>query len=313
MQIFSFIHRCQPNLPSNGARVRAGAISLLAFSLLFLAALPARALEVPAYHGYVNDYANMISGTSRARIENALKGFQASDSTQIAILTVPSLEGDSLEDFSIRVAQKWGIGQKGKDNGVLLLVTKAERKARLEVGYGLEGVLTDLLSGRIIDDIITPRFKANQFDKGFEQGVVAVVQATRGEFKADPRSSRRRGRREPSPLVSYLFLGGLFIAFMGSASKKLGIVAGAIILPIAVLLGLPSSVGWLLLLLLIPVGGFGGLLLPLVLAGFMTGGGGMYMGGGMRGGMGGMGGGMGGGFGGFGGGGFGGGGASGGW
>ena len=287
---------------------RVGVVSLLL--LLFAAWLApyAQCLEVPAFKGYVNDYAEMISPRSEERLERALQSFELSDSTQVAVLTVNSLEGDSLEDFSIRVAEKWGVGQKGKDNGVLLLVAKQERQARLEVGYGLEGVLTDLLAGRIIDDVITPRFKAGQLDEGFEAGVVAVVQAVRGEFKGDPRPARRGGKREPSPLVSYLFLGGLFIAFLGSASRKLGMVAGAVILPIAVLLGLPSAFGWLLLLFLIPAGAFGGLLLPIILAGFLRGGGGMYMGGGMHGG--GMGGG---GFGGFGGGGFGGGGASGSW
>jgi len=286
------------------------ATKIISFVLLVLAlgCQPAQALEIPAARGYVNDHAEMISPQSEARLERALQSFELSDSTQVAILTIPSLEGEDLDDFSIRVAQKWGIGQQGKDNGVLLLVAKAERRVKIEVGYGLEGVLTDLLAGRIIDDVITPRFKAAQFDQGIEAGVVAVVQATRGEFKADPRQGRRNGRREPPPLISYLFLGGLFVAFLGSASRKLGMAAGAIILPLVVLFGLPSALGWLFLLLLIPAGALGGLFLPLVLAGFLRGGGGMYMGGGgFRGGMGG------GGFGGFGGGGFGGGGASGSW
>lgn len=291
---------------------RSAISALLVLFLFGMAAVPAQSRTIPAFKGYINDYANMISTPTEVRLERALQSFELTDSTQIAILTVDSLEGDPLEDFSIRVAEKWGIGQKGKDNGVLLLVAKTEHQARLEVGYGLEGVLTDLLAGRIIDTIITPRFKAGRFDEGFEAGVVAVVKATRGEFKAAPSSTHRGRRGEPSPLVSYLFLGGLFIAFLGSASRKLGMVAGAIILPIAVLLGLPSAIGWLILLLLIPAGAFSGLLLPLLLAGFLRGGGGMYMGGGMYGG--GMSSGMGGGgFGGFGGGGFGGGGASGGW
>ena len=312
LRLFSLDH-LHPKGPT-AKTMSASGLSLAIFALLLVAfsIIPAHAREIPAFRGYINDYANMISEPTRGRLERALQSFELTDSTQIAVLTVESLEGDPLEDFSIRVAEKWGIGQKGKDNGVLLLVAKKERRARLEVGYGLEGVLTDLLAGRIIDDIITPLFKAGRFDEGFEAGVVAVVKATRGEFKADPRASHRGRQREPSPLVSYLFLGGLFIAFLGSASRKLGMVAGAIILPIAVLLGLPSAVGWLILLLLIPAGAFGGLLLPLILAGFLRGGGGgIYMGSGMY--RGGMGGGMGGGFGGFGGGGFGGGGASGGW
>ncbi|MCI5131079.1 MAG: TPM domain-containing protein, partial [Candidatus Electrothrix sp. EH2] len=157
---------------------------------------------------------------------------------------------------------KGGIGQKGKDNGVLLLVAKKERKVRLEVGYGLEGVLTDLLAGRIIDDVITPRFKSGQFDQGVEAGVKAVIQATRGEFKADQTSSRRSGRREESPLLSYLFFGGSFISFLGKASRKWGMLAGAIILPVIFLLA--SSLSWLMLLVLIPIGALAGLVLSFI-------------------------------------------------
>lgn len=272
--------------------------------LITLAVLPASARTIPAFKGYVNDYADMISGPVEAKLEQTLQSFEHTDSTQLAVLTVDSLEGDPLEDFSIRVAEKWGVGQKGKDNGVLLLVAKKERRARLEVGYGLEGVLTDLLAGRIIDDVITPRFKSGQFDQGFEAGVMAVIQATRGEFKADQTSSRRGGRREPSPLLSYLFFCGIAISFLGKASRKWGMVAGAIILPVAVLLA--SFPGWLILLVLIPVGALAGLLLSIIpLDLFFSGGGSSSSGSSTGGGFGG--------FSGGGGGSFGGGGASGGW
>ncbi|MCI5119212.1 MAG: hypothetical protein D3913_14990, partial [Candidatus Electrothrix sp. LOE1_4_5] len=139
---------------------------------------------------------------------------------------------------------------------------KKERKVRLEVGYGLEGVLTDLLAGRIIDDVITPRFKSGQFDQGVEAGVEAVIQATRGEFKADQSSSRRGGRPEESPLFSYLLFGGFFISFLGQFSRKVGIVAGAIALPVVFLL--VSFPGWLMLLVLIPIGALVGLLLSFI-------------------------------------------------
>ena len=124
--------------PYPGRRILA-AFLLLAVLLLGTAGV-ALALAVPAYRGYVNDYAHMMSAQEQERLERALQSFDLSDSTQIAILTIPSLEGDSLEDFSIRTADKWKIGQKGKDNGVLLLIVKNDRKIRIEVGRGLEPV-----------------------------------------------------------------------------------------------------------------------------------------------------------------------------
>lgn len=272
---------------------------------------PASALEVPAFRGYVNDYADMISPGMEAKIERALQSFELSDSTQVAILTIASLEGDALEDFSIRTVDKWGVGQKGKDNGVLLLVVKNDRKARIEVGRGLEGVLTDLLAGRIIDGVITPAFRAGRFDQGFAAGVGAIIDATRGEFKGTGRV--RKSGKEPPPVVSYLFVGLLMLAFLGSISKKLGAGAGAVLLPLAVFGGLGPGVGLLFLLLMIPVGVLAGLVLPLLLNSLFIGGGYSH-GGGFGSGRGYGGGGFGGGgFGGFGGGGFGGGGASGGW
>jgi uncharacterized protein len=283
--------------------------ALAVFCLVALAGQYALALEVPAYHGYVNDYADMISPAMEAKLNQALQAFNLTDSTQVAVLTIPSLDGDALEDFSVRTASKWQIGQKNKDNGVLLLVSKNDHKIRIEVGRGLEPVLTDLLTGRIVDNLISPYFKSGRFDDGFASGVGAIIQASRGEFKGDGiRRLGRRRRAEPSPLLKFLFFGLALTAFLGSNSRRLGLLAGGLLFPLAFVFGL-LPVGALLLLFLIPVGAFGGWLLPLFLAGMFRGGG--YYGGGMGGfGGGGMGGG---GFGGFGGGGFGGGGASGGW
>ena len=283
----------------------AGLFCLLTLSLLFACTpTPARALEVPKYQGYVTDLAGMISPSERQRLEQTLLAFEQSDSTQIAVLTIPSLEGDALEDFSIRTVDAWKIGQKGKDNGVLLLVSKGDRKIRIEVGRGLEGVLTDLLAGRIVDQIITPRFKANQLDEGFEAGISAIISATRGEFKSTGRVPEKSGQ---SSLLPYLIFFAILVGTLGRLSKSAGAVTGAVLLPLFAFLGLSSPLGWLLLLLLIPGGALLGLLLPILFAN--AGPGGFFMGGG------GFGGGGGGdsGFGGFGGGGFGGGGASGDW
>ena len=160
------------------------------------------ALEVPALKGYVNDYANMMSPEARLKIETELKAFEQSDSTQVVILTIPSLEGEALEQFSVKVAEAWKIGQKGKDNGAILLVSKQDRKIRIEVGRGLEGKLTDLMAGRIVNFVINPRFKRNDFDGGFIAATQALIDVTRGEFKVDETPDLDKKKTEfltPSP------------------------------------------------------------------------------------------------------------------
>jgi uncharacterized protein len=153
----------------------------------------AHALDIPNLRGYVNDYADMISPSVKAELENELRAFEQTDSTQIVILTVPSLEGEVIEDFSIKAAEAWKIGQKGKDNGVILTVAKQERKLRIEVGRGLEGKLTDLMAGRIIDLVIKPKFKRGDLNEGFIAGVHALIDATRGEFKIDEKRRPPKG------------------------------------------------------------------------------------------------------------------------
>jgi len=179
-------------------RILLAAFCLAIISLLFCgAAATAEGREVPGYKGYVNDYASMMSAGTRAKLERELQAFDLSDSTQVAVLTIESLDGDALEDFSIRVVDQWKIGRKGKDNGVLFLAVKNDRKLRIEVGRGLEHVLTDLAAGRIIDRVVAPLFKAGRFDEGFEAGVLAIIQTTRGEYK--PEAGGRRGQGDGGP------------------------------------------------------------------------------------------------------------------
>ncbi|MBP1700564.1 MAG: hypothetical protein H6Q41_5752 [Deltaproteobacteria bacterium] len=230
--------------------------------IFFLWCLPysACALEVPKLQGYVNDYAGMISPLAKSKIEEKLRAFEQSDSTQIVILTVPSLEGENIEEFGIKVGEAWKIGKKGKDNGILFIVPKQERKIRIEVGYGLEGKLTDLTAGRIIDLVINPRFKQEDFDGGFIAGVSSLIDATRGEFRAEPRPARR-GQKGISPFLSIVLFFGIFTLLMGSASRALGGVIGAIGLPsLSYLFGSVASIPILILLLVLGFGG--GFLLP---------------------------------------------------
>jgi uncharacterized protein len=287
----------------------------VAASVLLCFAQSVWALDVPQLKGRVNDYADMLSPSAVNRLEAVLAELERQDGTQIVVLTIPSLQGDSLEDFSIRTAEKWGIGQKGNDNGALLLIAKNDRKIRIEVGYGLEDRLTDLMSGRIIRNIITPQFKMGHFDQGVFDGVTAMIGTVKGEYTAsNPPAGRypRHGSGSPGlfGLISLLAV----IWVVSRVSRPMGAAAGGVLAPIAGLLFFKWSA--LLILALIPIGALGGFLLGLFgspLTNSRTGyrsRGGSYWGGGFGGG--GFGGG---GFGGFsgGGGGFGGGGASGGW
>ncbi len=271
----------------------------------------ALALDLPALRGHINDYAGMLSPERSATLEQQLRSFEQSDSTQIVVLTVPTLGNENLEEFSIKVAESWKIGQKGIDNGVLLLVAKAERKVRIEVGRGLEGKLTDLVSGRIIRAEIAPQFKTGDFDAGITAGVNALMAVARGEYQAAPRDLHQ-GRKGAPPILTLLFLLAIAAVFAGSFSRYLAGTVGAAGLPIIALLTFPGLA--VAILAGLAAGGF---LLGLLLAFLFGGGSGGsgYFGGGFFGGGffgGGGGGGAGGGFSG-GGGDFGGGGASGDW
>ncbi len=234
----------------------------LFLAIFFFLCLPftAYGLDVPRLQGYVNDYAGMISPSVKSKIEEDLRAFEQSDSTQIVILTIPSLEGEDIEEFGIKVGDTWKIGQKDKDNGAILIVSKQERRIRIEVGRGLEGKLTDLMSGRIIDGVIKPRFKEGDFDGGFIAGVSSMIDATRGEFRAERRPVQERQKGVPSFLTIFLFF-GVFTLILGSLSRVLGGVIAAIGLPTFVYLAV-LPVGIPLMILLALVGFGGGFFLP---------------------------------------------------
>lgn len=287
---------------------------ILLLAILFLMPLPLQALDVPHLTGRVNDYAGMLSPEAASRLEQKLAAFEQDQTTQIVVLTVPSLQGDDIDQFTIRVADQWKIGQKDMDNGVLLVLAQAERRVRIEVGLGLQGVLPDITAGRIIRDVMRPHLKAGNFEQGIEAGVDGIIAATKGEFKATPADRKSRpGQSGASTMLTFLLFTGVAAVVLGAVSRYLGGLAGAVGLPLAAGMAFPG-LGLGILLLLGAVGLAAGFILS-TMARFGhnggPGGGGMYWGGG--GGFGG--GGFGGGGGGFsgGGGGFDGGGASGDW
>jgi len=121
--------------------------------------------------GYVNDFAGILSSDTKKTLETKLSSLDASTSAQLSVVTIKSLDGDTIENYAEKLFKEWGIGQKGKDNGVLLLVAVDDHKLRIEVGYGLEGALTDAESSNIIRNTITPEFKKGDYNKGITNGV----------------------------------------------------------------------------------------------------------------------------------------------
>jgi uncharacterized protein len=147
--------------------------ALLFFALF--ACLRAFAADVPYLSGRVVDNAEILGKDTKQKLAAQLKAHEQETTNQIAVLTVPSLEGESVESYAEQVFNNWKLGQKGKDNGVLVLVAPNERRMRIEVGYGLEGTLTDVAASRIIRNVMTPRFKEGNFDAGVAEGVQAVI------------------------------------------------------------------------------------------------------------------------------------------
>lgn len=143
------------------------------------------ATDVPFLAGHVNDNAGILSLDTQRTLEEILRTHEDSTSNQIAVLTISSLEGEPLEEYSRRVVMTWKLGQKGKDNGVLLLVAKDDRKVRIEVGRGLEGQLTDAVSSSIMRNEILPQFKAGDYDRGVRAGVDAIIGTIAGAYTAD--------------------------------------------------------------------------------------------------------------------------------
>jgi uncharacterized protein len=155
--------------------------AILLALLLLLAPFAARAADVPALQGRVNDYANLISPDQKQRIEAQLAQFEQQTGNQVSVLTIPSLDGEDIEGYANRVASAWGLGQKGKDNGALLIVAQQDRKMRIEVGYGLEPVLTDLQTSIIQNEVIIPYFKRGDFGGGIEAGVSGILSTIQGK------------------------------------------------------------------------------------------------------------------------------------
>ncbi len=290
---------------------------MLSSSLKFLAvfalafALPAFAYTSPGTPtGYVNDFAGVLSPETKTELESTLAQFHTDTGGDIAVAAVQTLGGDDIESYSNTLFREWGVGKKDSDTGILIVVAIDDRKVRIEVGYGYEGVVPDAYASRIINEVITPRFKEGDYDTGIKDGVSALI-----AYIKDPNAQLP----EPAPSFSvndfkfFFGLFGFFIVFLGSILARSkswwggGIVGGGVAVVLFFIFGLTVA-----LISALPLIGFGLLFDYIVSKAYASAKGSgrippWWIGGG------GFGGGRGGGFGGFGGGSSGGGGASGSW
>lgn len=165
------------------------------------------ALDVPPLTGRVVDLAQVLPAEVAASLVRELEAHEAKTSNQVAVLTLPSLEDEPLETFSHRVAATWKLGQKGTENGVLLLIALRERKVRIEVGYGLEGTLTDLRSAHIIRQEIVPRFRSGDLPGGIAAGVQAILSTIEGTYKAEEVLPGRDRSGQEQTAFEYVIIG----------------------------------------------------------------------------------------------------------
>jgi uncharacterized protein len=281
--------------------------SLLLACALGSSAIGAAQVAVPPLQARLTDLTGTLTAEQQAGVEQTLRAFEARKGTQIAVLIVPTTKPEEVEQYALRVVEKWKLGRKKVDDGALLLIAKADRTLRIEVGYGIEGALNDATANRIISEVIAPRLKAGDYFGGVSAGVDQMIRVVDGEPLPAPTpgsagSGQALGSQNIGQLLPLLFVLALVVG--GVLRAVLGRVPGALVTG-----GVLGLAGWLLGGAAIAAAIGGGIAFFITLLGV-----GMGRHGGMAGGYyGGMGGGHGGGGGGFGGGGggFGGGGASG--
>ncbi|MGY5352674.1 TPM domain-containing protein [Wenyingzhuangia sp. IMCC45533] len=195
-------------------------IGLAFFSALVLKAQDPLAKKETQFKG-VYDYANMLSDGEQNALSQKLIRYADTTSTQVAIATITSLNGNDIAMLATEKAHEWGIGQKGKDNGVFILVSKTDRKIHIATGYGVEHLLTDYLSKQIIDNIITPSFKKQQYYDGLNNATSTIFKVLAGEYKADKKKGKTK--KKGNILVIILIVAiVIFIMSRGNSSGKGG-------------------------------------------------------------------------------------------
>jgi uncharacterized protein len=234
---------------------------LIVYLAMIVGAVPAWALEVPALTGRIVDLAHVLPGDAAASLTQELEAHETKTGNQVAVLILPSLEGEPLEEFSHRVATTWKLGQKGTDNGVLLLLAMKERKVRIEVGYSLEGTLTDARSAQIIRNEIVPLFRAGNVPGGVTSGINAILKTIEGTYQASDKAAPGLDSDVMGQVVVAVIVGLVVGLGLMSVHRLLGPVAGtglSVLLAPWLVPALITGGITLLLLTFISVGGAGG-------------------------------------------------------
>lgn len=210
----------------------------LALLLIFVFPFRVLAAGFPEPVGYVNDFAGIFSGEFQKSLEEELSHFEKETTAEIAVVTIESLGDDSIEEYAVRLFEEWKIGKKEKDNGLLLLVAVKERKVRIEVGYGLEPIITDGRAGRIIREKIVPNFKKENYEEGIKLAVEEIEDYIR---KGEPPKGAEATQEKLSSFFIFILLGSLVLVFiMAFLGRTKEFVTGGII---GSLLG--GFLGWL--------------------------------------------------------------------
>jgi uncharacterized protein len=191
---------------------RLTSLGLIVGSMMF-GVLPAYAFDIPTNDGYVTDVAHLMTDQQKQTLDDSLKTYESTTSNQLAVLTIPSLSGADIADFSLAVFRKWRIGDKQKNNGALLVVAYQERKIWIATGYGLEGALPDLIIKGIVEKDILPPFRDGNYYEGIATGLDSMEKHIGGEYTAD-----RYATTAPSPGIFpwILFLVFIVLNFGGS-------------------------------------------------------------------------------------------------
>lgn len=194
---------------------------------LILAISPVFAQGFPQHVGYVNDFAGMLSSEFRQSLEEDLVQFEIETTAEIAVVTIDSLEGGSIEDYAVRLFEDWKIGKKGQDNGVLVLVAKEDRKMRIEVGYGLEPVITDGRAGRIIREQMRDAFRQDDYDGGIKQAVEQIKDYIRS---GEPPSNIEETRNDLVALIPFFVIAFfIFVYFSSFLARTKNFLAGGVL------------------------------------------------------------------------------------
>ncbi len=207
--------------------------------------------------GLVNDFAGILSPSDKQALEAKLESFQKSTGDEIAVVTIANLGGDTIENFAVQLFKDWGIGEKGKDNGVLLLVARDDKQIRIEVGYGLEGALTDAQSYLLIQNQVLPAFKTGDYVGGINAGVDKIMAAVQGEVL--PSADQNDNPNLADKIFSFSWFGFLILMWIASALARSkswwagGVVGGVMGVIIGFIFGFIYW-GLLGIILLIPLG-----------------------------------------------------------